>query len=110
MNGWPPEIDIGEWKGTAKNWYNVILFYSLSDIATLAYTERFPFTDLQLVLSSQVHPGELAHRPVVPLSSRRPHCCRELCQDRFLYGQPAQGYSIRCQLRRETVGSVGLDF
>jgi hypothetical protein len=22
VNGWPPEVDIGEWKGTTDNWYN----------------------------------------------------------------------------------------
>jgi len=36
VNGWPPEADIGEWKGTQQNWFNT--FRTSSDVTSTIVT------------------------------------------------------------------------
>ncbi|KIY45309.1 endo-beta-1,3-galactanase [Fistulina hepatica ATCC 64428] len=53
VESWPPEADIGEWKGTANNWYNT--FNTSSEVAStlVAWPTDLSFHSLQAVLSAE---------------------------------------------------------
>ncbi|TRM60362.1 glycoside hydrolase family 16 protein [Schizophyllum amplum] len=52
-SGWPPEVDIGEWKGTADNWYNTFNTSSEVKSNTVAWPTDLSFHSLQAVLSAE---------------------------------------------------------
>ncbi|KAL0956966.1 hypothetical protein HGRIS_003066 [Hohenbuehelia grisea] len=53
VNGWPPEADIGEWKGTNDNWFNTFNTSSVvrSDLA--AWPADLSFHSLKAVLTAE---------------------------------------------------------
>jgi len=50
VNGWPPEADIGEWKGTSQNWFNT--FRTPSDVTSsiVSWPNNGQFHSLKAVL------------------------------------------------------------
>jgi len=52
VNGWPPEADIGEWKGTSQNWFNT--FRTSSDVTStiVSWPNDGQFHALKAVLSA----------------------------------------------------------
>ncbi|KAL1754616.1 glycoside hydrolase family 16 protein [Schizophyllum commune] len=52
-SGWPPEIDIGEWKGTADNWFNTFNTSSEVKSTTVAWPTDLSFHSLQAVLTAE---------------------------------------------------------
>ncbi|KAL1698207.1 glycoside hydrolase family 16 protein [Schizophyllum commune] len=52
-SGWPPEIDIGEWKGTADNWFNTFNTSSQVKSTTVPWPTDLSFHSLQAVLTAE---------------------------------------------------------
>ncbi|KZV71568.1 glycoside hydrolase family 16 protein [Peniophora sp. CONT] len=53
VQGWPPETDIGEWKGTANNWYNTFNTSSVVHSDLVAWPTDLSFHSLQAVLTAE---------------------------------------------------------
>jgi hypothetical protein len=53
VNSWPPEVDIGEWKGTANNWCNTFNTSSIVKSDLLAWPTDLSFHSLKAVLTAQ---------------------------------------------------------
>ncbi|KAF8067763.1 endo-beta-1,3-galactanase [Lyophyllum atratum] len=53
VNGWPPEADIGEWKGTANNWYNTFNTSSIVRSDLVSWPTDLSFHALKVVLTAQ---------------------------------------------------------
>ncbi|KAJ7599244.1 endo-beta-1,3-galactanase [Mycena floridula] len=53
VNGWPPETDIGEWKGTANNWCNTFNTSSIVRSDLLAWPTDLSFHALKAVLTAE---------------------------------------------------------
>ncbi|KAK7688560.1 Galactan endo-beta-1,3-galactanase [Cerrena zonata] len=53
VNGWPPEVDIGEWKGTANNWYNTFNTSSQVKSDLVAWPTDLSFHSLRADLTAQ---------------------------------------------------------
>ncbi|KAI0027799.1 endo-beta-1,3-galactanase [Vararia minispora EC-137] len=51
--GWPPETDIGEWKGTANNWFNTFNTSSIVRSDLVAWPTDLSFHSLQAVLTAE---------------------------------------------------------
>jgi galactan endo-beta-1,3-galactanase len=51
--GWPPETDIGEWKGTANNWYNTFNTSSVVKSSLVAWPTDLSFHSLQAILTAE---------------------------------------------------------
>ncbi|ESK96360.1 glycoside hydrolase family 16 protein [Moniliophthora roreri MCA 2997] len=51
--GWPPEVDIGEWKGTAENWFNTFNTSSVVRIDRVPWPSDLSFQSLKAVLTAQ---------------------------------------------------------
>ncbi|KAK7688546.1 Galactan endo-beta-1,3-galactanase [Cerrena zonata] len=53
VNGWPPEADIGEWKGTADNWYNTFNTSSQVKSTLVSWPTDLSFHSLRADLTAQ---------------------------------------------------------
>lgn len=53
MSGWPPEADIGEWKGTANNWYNTFNTSSVVKSTLVSWPTDLSFHSLKAVLTAE---------------------------------------------------------
>ncbi|TFK71892.1 endo-beta-1,3-galactanase [Pluteus cervinus] len=53
VNGWPPESDIGEWKGTNDNWFNTFNTSSAVKSDLVAWPSDLSFHSLKAVLTAQ---------------------------------------------------------
>ncbi|KAF8871710.1 hypothetical protein CPB85DRAFT_1445416 [Mucidula mucida] len=53
VSGWPPEADIGEWKGTADNWYNTFNTSSIVKSTLVDWPTDLSFHSLQAVLTAE---------------------------------------------------------
>ncbi|TFK41612.1 endo-beta-1,3-galactanase [Crucibulum laeve] len=53
VNGWPPEADIGEWKGTANNWYNTFNTSSVVRSDLVSWPTDLSFHSLKAVLTAE---------------------------------------------------------
>ncbi|KAK0445165.1 endo-beta-1,3-galactanase [Armillaria borealis] len=51
--GWPPEADIGEWKGTANNWYNTFNTSSVVKSTLVGWPTDLSFHSLKAVLTAE---------------------------------------------------------
>lgn len=51
--GWPPETDIGEWKGTNNNWYNTFNTSSIVRSNLVAWPGDLSFHSLKAVLTAE---------------------------------------------------------
>uniref|UniRef100_A0A0W0FW18 GH16 domain-containing protein n=1 Tax=Moniliophthora roreri TaxID=221103 RepID=A0A0W0FW18_MONRR len=51
--GWPPEVDIGEWKGTAENWFNTFNTSSVVRTDRVPWPSDLSFQSLKAVLTAQ---------------------------------------------------------
>ncbi|KAL1730422.1 glycoside hydrolase family 16 protein [Schizophyllum commune] len=58
-SGWPPEVDIGEWKGTADNWYNTFNTSSEVKSTTVAWPSDLSFHSLQAVLTAEANGADV---------------------------------------------------
>ncbi|KAI5888790.1 glycoside hydrolase family 16 protein [Schizophyllum commune H4-8] len=58
-SGWPPEVDIGEWKGTADNWYNTFNTSSEVKSTTVAWPADLSFHSLQAVLTAEANGADV---------------------------------------------------
>ncbi|KIY70840.1 glycoside hydrolase family 16 protein [Cylindrobasidium torrendii FP15055 ss-10] len=52
VSGWPPEVDIGEWKGTAENWYNTFNTSSVVATTRVAWPTDLSFHSLEARLTA----------------------------------------------------------
>ena len=52
VNGWPPESDIGEWKGTNDNWFNTFNTSSAVKSDLVAWPSDLSFHSLKAVLTA----------------------------------------------------------
>ncbi|KAJ7145338.1 endo-beta-1,3-galactanase [Mycena crocata] len=52
VNGWPPETDIGEWKGTANNWFNTFNTSSIVKSTLVSWPTDLSFHALKAVLTA----------------------------------------------------------
>ncbi|KDQ27398.1 glycoside hydrolase family 16 protein, partial [Pleurotus ostreatus PC15] len=57
-NGWPPEVDIGEWKGTNNNWFDTFNTSSPVRSDLVPWLADLPFHSLKAVLKAESN-GEL---------------------------------------------------
>jgi len=53
VNGWPPESDIGEWKGTNNNWFNTFNTSSIVRSDLVAWPADLSFHALKAVLTAE---------------------------------------------------------
>ncbi|PFH46338.1 glycoside hydrolase family 16 protein [Amanita thiersii Skay4041] len=53
VNSWPPEADIGEWKGTANNWFNTFNTSSIVRSDLVAWPTDLSFHSLKAVLTAE---------------------------------------------------------
>lgn len=53
MSGWPPEVDIGEWKGTADNWFNTFNTSSVVKSTLVDWPTDLSFHSVKAVLTAQ---------------------------------------------------------
>lgn len=53
VNGWPPETDIGEWKGTANNWFNTFNTSSIVKSTLVSWPTDLSFHALKAVLTAE---------------------------------------------------------
>ncbi|KAF5351099.1 hypothetical protein D9756_008387 [Leucocoprinus leucothites] len=53
VNGWPPEVDIGEWKGTNNNWYNTFNTSSVVRSDLVSWPSDLSFHSLKAVLTAE---------------------------------------------------------
>ncbi|KAJ6571733.1 endo-beta-1,3-galactanase [Mycena capillaripes] len=53
VNGWPPETDIGEWKGTNNNWFNTFNTSSIVKSNLVAWPADLSFHSLKAVLTAE---------------------------------------------------------
>ncbi|KAF8875236.1 hypothetical protein BD779DRAFT_217335 [Infundibulicybe gibba] len=53
VNGWPPESDIGEWKGTNNNWYNTFNTSSIVRSDLVSWPADLSFHSLKAVLTAE---------------------------------------------------------
>jgi len=53
VNGWPPETDIGEWKGTANSWYNTFNTSSVVKSTLVSWPTDLSFHSLEAVLTAE---------------------------------------------------------
>ncbi|KAF4597913.1 hypothetical protein EYR38_006305 [Pleurotus pulmonarius] len=53
MNSWPPETDIGEWKGTNDNWFNTFNTSSVVRSDLVAWPADLSFHSLKAVLKPE---------------------------------------------------------
>ncbi|KAF9447141.1 glycoside hydrolase family 16 protein [Macrolepiota fuliginosa MF-IS2] len=53
VNGWPPETDIGEWKGTTQNWYNTFNTSSVVRSDLVSWPSDLSFHALKAVLTAE---------------------------------------------------------
>jgi hypothetical protein len=53
VNSWPPEADIGEWKGTANNWFNTFNTSSIVRSDLVSWPTDLSFHSLKAVLTAQ---------------------------------------------------------
>ncbi|EGN98150.1 glycoside hydrolase family 16 protein [Serpula lacrymans var. lacrymans S7.3] len=50
VNGWPPEADIGEWKGTNNSWFNTFNTSTVVDTTIVSWPGDYSFHSLKAVL------------------------------------------------------------
>ncbi|KAG6820905.1 hypothetical protein H0H93_009679 [Arthromyces matolae] len=53
VNSWPPETDIGEWKGTANNWFNTFNTSSIVRSDLVSWPTDLSFHALKAVLTAE---------------------------------------------------------
>ncbi|GLB39106.1 putative glycoside hydrolase family 16 protein [Lyophyllum shimeji] len=53
VNGWPPETDIAEWKGTANNWFNTFNTSSIVRSDLVSWPTDLSFHSLKAVLTAE---------------------------------------------------------
>ncbi|KAJ7207093.1 endo-beta-1,3-galactanase, partial [Mycena pura] len=53
VNSWPPETDIGEWKGTANNWFNTFNTSSIVKSTLVTWPTDLSFHALKAVLTAE---------------------------------------------------------
>jgi hypothetical protein len=53
VNSWPPETDIGEWKGTNQNWYNTFNTSSIVKSNLVDWPGDLSFHSLKAVLTAE---------------------------------------------------------
>ncbi|KAJ7695456.1 endo-beta-1,3-galactanase [Mycena rosella] len=53
FNSWPPETDIGEWKGTANNWFNTFNTSSIVKSTLVSWPTDLSFHALKAVLTAE---------------------------------------------------------
>ncbi|KAK1226859.1 Galactan endo-beta-1,3-galactanase [Marasmius sp. AFHP31] len=53
VNSWPPEVDIGEWKGTNQNWFNTFNTSSVVRSDLVNWPADLSFHSLKAVLTAQ---------------------------------------------------------
>ncbi|KAF5383277.1 hypothetical protein D9615_005041 [Tricholomella constricta] len=53
VNSWPPEVDIGEWKGTANNWFNTFNTSSIVRSDLVGWPTDLSFHSIKAVLTAQ---------------------------------------------------------
>lgn len=53
MNGWPPEADIGEWKGTTNNWFNTFNTSSIVRSDLVSWPADLSFHSIKAVLTAE---------------------------------------------------------
>ncbi|KAJ7889719.1 endo-beta-1,3-galactanase [Mycena leptocephala] len=53
VSGWPPETDIGEWKGTNDNWFNTFNTSSIVKSTLVAWPADLSFHSLKAVLTAE---------------------------------------------------------
>ncbi|KAF7350450.1 Acid phosphatase [Mycena venus] len=53
VNSWPPETDIGEWKGTNNNWFNTFNTSSIVKSTLVAWPADLSFHTLKAVLTAE---------------------------------------------------------
>ncbi|KAH0581880.1 hypothetical protein J132_11258 [Termitomyces sp. J132] len=53
VNSWPPEADIGEWKGTANNWFNTFNTSSIVRSDLVSWPTDLSFHSLKAVLTAE---------------------------------------------------------
>ena len=53
VNGWPPEADIGEWKGTPQNWFNTFNTSSIVKSTLVDWPSDLSFHSLKAVMTAQ---------------------------------------------------------
>ncbi|KAJ6631131.1 hypothetical protein B0H10DRAFT_1980994 [Mycena sp. CBHHK59/15] len=53
VNSWPPETDIGEWKGTANNWFNTFNTSSIVKSNLVSWPTDLSFHALKAVLTAE---------------------------------------------------------
>ncbi|KAJ7637135.1 endo-beta-1,3-galactanase [Roridomyces roridus] len=53
VNSWPPETDIGEWKGTANNWFNTFNTSSIVKSTLVSWPTDLSFHALKAVLTAE---------------------------------------------------------
>nr|F7J1C8.1 RecName: Full=Galactan endo-beta-1,3-galactanase; AltName: Full=Endo-beta-1,3-galactanase; Short=FvEN3GAL; Flags: Precursor [Flammulina velutipes]BAK48741.1 endo-beta-1,3-galactanase [Flammulina velutipes] len=53
VSGWPPEVDIGEWKGTADNWFNTFNTSSVVKSTLVDWPTDLSFHSVKAVLTAQ---------------------------------------------------------
>ncbi|KAJ7057839.1 endo-beta-1,3-galactanase [Mycena amicta] len=55
VNSWPPETDIGEWKGTANNWFNTFNTSSIVKSTIIPWPTDLSFHALKAVLTAEAN-------------------------------------------------------
>jgi hypothetical protein len=53
VNSWPPEVDIGEWKGTPQNWFNTFNTSSIVRSDLVNWPSDLSFHSIKSVLTAQ---------------------------------------------------------
>jgi beta-glucanase (GH16 family) len=53
VNSWPPEVDIGEWKGTNDNWYNTFNTSSVVHSDLVSWPADYSFHSIKAVLTAE---------------------------------------------------------
>lgn len=53
VNSWPPEVDIGEWKGTPENWFNTFNTSSVVRSDIVPWPADLSFHSIRAVLAAQ---------------------------------------------------------
>ncbi|KAG5651684.1 hypothetical protein H0H81_007815 [Sphagnurus paluster] len=53
VNSWPPEVDIGEWKGTSDNWFNTFNTSSIVRSDLVSWPSDLSFHSIKAVLTAQ---------------------------------------------------------
>ncbi|KAF7300683.1 Acid phosphatase [Mycena chlorophos] len=53
VNSWPPETDIGEWKGTANTWFNTFNTSSIVQSTIVPWPTDLSFHSLQAILTAE---------------------------------------------------------